>query len=666
MTDRRVRCEAVGIVEASEPDDSSTEVRVAAFSGNGRRLLTTREVGTASVVDLRTNHVVGVIRPESAVAASRDAFKVYVESAALDTTGELALLGLNDGTAGLFRVADGRRLHKFIPEDDRSLSMRSVVRAVAFSATGDLIAIGFRAGRVGVWRTRDGALLARLGPSRCPSPGRWDGREGGLVCSVSFSSDGNHVFGGCHGGFAALWELADGEIIRDAVDQTETVRAILVRGEEYAFATDGGTLWAGRRGAPPERRFMAQQNWEEAVFSPEGNQVLVRTKEGDIGLWSRDGESRILATWAGSPSGLSCLDSGTLFHAGAVVVHPIRDDSVAFHDLRSGSTTAVSGKSQTISIAGPRGLIAIRTTWEHVDVWRVSPTSRLMRLHVGTTPDRMAFSPDGSRLAVTARTVGSDDPGVLQIWDVERGVKLRSRRLEGAEPQSIVWFSGGGSLATTSWHGPLEIWTVEGSDFPPPKKVMLQETRRFPRSLVGAGAGDRLVIGSLDHVGILDPRSDQPRWIKAPGIVGLFASMSHDGRFLYYSGRSHAIYEFDVESGGTTSLCPEPIEHAECIELRPDPDATERVWTAPLWPWPGGPYVHQTMTSSGEFESITPSPDRCRMVARRPGWMAVVTTDEPRAILAKRPFPGSMRASCVTEREALAVNERGEVFRLSF
>ena len=100
------------------------EVEVAAISGDGRRILTVKQVGEAQVWDVDSGAQVGTVSPDSPLVGTSGtapttlAFKVFIESAALNPDGSLALLGLNDGTAGVFRVADGTRLSVLHPPDE--------------------------------------------------------------------------------------------------------------------------------------------------------------------------------------------------------------------------------------------------------------------------------------------------------------------------------------------------------------------------------------------------------------------------------------------------------------------------------------------------------------------------------------------------------------------
>src|SRR4051794_2286547 len=135
------------------------EVEVAGFSGDGQRVLTVHEVGVPRVWEVASGELAGEIRPESPLAGSRAApvaaeFKVFVEAAALDATGAHALLGLNDGTAGVFRVADGQRLSTLHDPGAAPAAKWGVIRAVAYSPDYTRVLVGFPGAAVGVWDAR--------------------------------------------------------------------------------------------------------------------------------------------------------------------------------------------------------------------------------------------------------------------------------------------------------------------------------------------------------------------------------------------------------------------------------------------------------------------------------------------------------------------------------
>ena len=128
--------------------DYGQEVEVACFSGDGTRALTVREVGVARVWEVASGDLIGEIRPTSPlegrkVGPTTDDFRVFIEAAALDPSGGLALLGLNDGTACLFSVSDGAHRSTYRAPGTEESDGWELVRAVAFSPDESLAVVGF-------------------------------------------------------------------------------------------------------------------------------------------------------------------------------------------------------------------------------------------------------------------------------------------------------------------------------------------------------------------------------------------------------------------------------------------------------------------------------------------------------------------------------------------
>jgi WD40 repeat protein len=195
------------------------EIEVATFSTDGNRLLTVQEGGVAKIWSIPPGRQVGEIRPESPLIGSHacpttSAFQVFIEAVKLDLHGEMALLGLNDGTAVLFRTTDGARQSTYHHPDRPPAHKWELIRAVNFSPDGTLAAIGFFGRNVGIWSVTDGQLVALLRSDvekRLHYPLGW-GRDT-LVSTVALSRDNAYVFAGHADGTASLWNLTTREVV---------------------------------------------------------------------------------------------------------------------------------------------------------------------------------------------------------------------------------------------------------------------------------------------------------------------------------------------------------------------------------------------------------------------------------------------------------------------
>lgn len=199
------------------------EIEVAGFSKDGSRLLTVHEVGVAKIWDTTTKEQVGEISPTSSLTGSKEApttqdFKVFIESAALDPKGELALLGLNDGTAGVFDVATGARLSTLC-QGEAPPENWELIRAVNYSADGSMVVIGFYDRVIAVYDRTGENLIARFSlyeKNRFFSKDGW-GRET-LTSSVAISKDNRYVFAGAADFTCYIYDLETKKLVFTATE----------------------------------------------------------------------------------------------------------------------------------------------------------------------------------------------------------------------------------------------------------------------------------------------------------------------------------------------------------------------------------------------------------------------------------------------------------------
>jgi WD40 repeat protein len=210
------------------------EIDLACFSTDGSTLLTVREVGVASIWDTTSCAQIGEIRPTSPLTgtemggAGGARFKVYIESVALNNDGTLALLGLNDGTAGIFSTQNGVRLSTFHPPDTQPAESCRAIRAVAFSSDGKLALVGFLHRAVGVWNTGDHTLVQFLSNPYSDRLFTVPFFEETITTSVAASKDNCYVFAGFADMTATLWKLDSRKVVFKAFQHLEDILDVWV------------------------------------------------------------------------------------------------------------------------------------------------------------------------------------------------------------------------------------------------------------------------------------------------------------------------------------------------------------------------------------------------------------------------------------------------------
>ena len=531
------------------------EVEVAAISGDGRRILTVRQVGEAQVWDVDSGAQVGTVSPDSPLAGTTGtapttlAFKVFIESAALSPDGSLALLGLNDGTAAVFRVADGTRLSVLHPPDETPATRWSVIRAVSFSADGGLALVGFDARRVGVWSPDGGRLIRFLAsPLGATLVGPRFARET-LVSSVTASPDGRWVFAGCVDGTAWVWELATGRLAFEATEHVEETLALFDEEDEFGWATSGGNVWVCTPGGTPRKLLATGEHWEEVAFGPGG--LLARCSSGAVSHWSFTGTRTALSAalersdiWSYRAASLGfCGPSRYFFpqNQNRLIVS-VEGHRTAIDRQPRITWAGFSPNGENVAVAGWSDSIELYASVDGRQVRRFSAPS-----HIGA----VAFSPDGRVLAVGEIGEGGGRyPRRVQVFDVLSGELLHV--LEGHEWQISQLAFSPDSRQLASLGDEVIVWNLA-------KRLVFRQrvAYRVPCDRRGAlrvlSNGRLLVVG--EGVAQMFERGRLCRSIPTPTRFDSRWCVSRDERYFDVA-LNQGFFRADLRSGESVEYRP--------------------------------------------------------------------------------------------------------------
>jgi WD40 repeat protein len=188
---------------------------------------------------------------------------------------------------------------------------------------------------------------------------------------------------------------------------------------------------------------------------------------------------------------------------------------VAFSpDGRTFAVGAVPGfKVFTVEAGGPGKPVALRR--------RAGPPE-------GSSVGHLCFSPGGKLLAWT-----TNDGGIVQVWDLERGRALPSPGQVFARIQSLGFFPDGKRLIFLNREQAAEVWDVTAG----------RKTASFPAGLEGG----------------------------RPSSYALHVGLSPDGRWLAASSASgRGVNVWDVERGRLLVPLPEEKGTVWCLTWGPD------------------------------------------------------------------------------------------------
>jgi WD40 repeat protein len=344
--------------------------------------------------------------------------------------GDTLGLGGEDGRVRLLDLASGRvRTLTGGRHDD-------VANRVAFSPDGRTLATADR--NVIVWDVSEGRAIETL-----EGHNDW-------VWGQAFSPDGRTLYTGSNDATARIWDVAGYRRLARPFRTTTVNDPSEPSPPAFALSLDGGTLAAAGSDGRVElidAETLRRTGGFEAFagrpalaieYSPDGRLLAVAGAGGGVGLWDA-GSGKRLGPFLSSPRG------------------PERGNP---HDVRA-------------LAFGPGGRLAAAGVGGHgagggaVRIWDLDGRKLIGEpQHLPPRLGGLAFSPDGSRLAITfgARNTGGaageGDPDGVEVRDVRSDETLAT--LRGDEVGSVAFSPDGSLLAGGELDGNVLLWAADG------------------------------------------------------------------------------------------------------------------------------------------------------------------------------------------------------------
>jgi WD40 repeat protein/tRNA A-37 threonylcarbamoyl transferase component Bud32 len=431
-----------------------------------------------------------------------DEFSGELFSVAFSPDGRQLVARRPGGSVGIIEAETGRVVHQLPRSHDQ-------VQCGAFSPDGRALALAHADGVVTLWDADTARLRHEL-----------RGHSGEATC-VAFSPDGRQLASAGVDQTVRLWDPVDGTERYALHGHTFGVRAVAFSpdGRQLASAGQDGTvkLWDATRD-PRGLSFLTQRNGEwlgSLAFDPSGARlVTARHGNGLVQTWDAAtgtlvSQSRVdLFTRFRCPRGDSAFSPD-----GRLLAGPAGDDTrlVKLWDVVTGETVRVlrghtrpvvsvafeargrwvasaasddqapgsPGEVTLWDAAAGRPALAWPLTPDEVPVrlafspdgrrlatagrgggvllWDAADGRRLFELtgHKGAVTD-VAFSPDGRSLAA----VGGDDP-TLRVWDLETRRERLALRGQGHALTSVAFSPDGRRIASVGFEGIVKLWDAE-------------------------------------------------------------------------------------------------------------------------------------------------------------------------------------------------------------
>ncbi len=646
------------------------EIELACFSKDGSRLLTVKEVGVARIFDTVSSELVGEISPICALTGSDKTpttgkFEVYIEAAALNTDGKLALLGLNDGTAGVFEVSTGKRLSTLF-QKDAPPECWELIRAVNFSNDSSMVMVGFYDRTVGVWNNTGEKLIAKLHPDNAEfyySKDSWV-RES-LVSSVAASADNRYIFVGCSDLTCTIWDLENCKSVFTATEYKEETISVCTVGDIFFWATAGGSVWKQARNNQPEKLVTTNQSWVEASFAPSGKFLLVRTVTGEIQKRNLlNGELEVVATidpflTYENRTAFGFLDGDNYFYTPS-------NDSIKLDDItiKVIEEPEPQDKIAKVLLSPDKSILAIKTDSKGLGLWDRATGQFIRRL--GHSAYHYNFSNDSRNIACA---INESEHGVILIENVRTGEIVQ--KLDAHNQPDVVFAFGKTDntlISGSCWEQKVRLWQRADSSSSENSAGKYTEIKRL-------NYADRqwISFSFLPNGNIVISRTDSAIEVWSPDLSTKVCHAPHriefnslwcvaeDGSELIHAEREQALARIDLTTGSISRFQPQ-LNRPDYVPNSEQNKDIVACSGALLWRQFGGPYVHIGDGPRGWATPIHTSFDQNLVVI--PCHLEVVVLslekEEPH-IRARLPFDGRLRAAYVDNEKVMAVDSTGKL-----
>jgi WD40 repeat protein len=420
------------------------DVRSAAFSPDGSRIVTASDDKTARIWDAATAKEIAVLRGHEG----------SVNSAAFSPDGSRIVTASNDKTARIWDAAAAKEIAVLHGHEGS-------VNSAAFSRDGSRIVTASNDKTARIWDSATGKQIAVL-----------RGHDFG-VRSAAFSPDGSRIvtasdYIGALGGVIAL--LGGTIRIQDAATGKQIV---LMRDSEAAVP-----LMSDREGAV-----------RSAAFSPDGSRIVTASGDG-IARIRHAATGTLIAVLRGHGG---AVQSAAFSPDGSRIVTASSDNTVRIWDAATAKEIAVlrghEGSVNSAAFSPDGSRIVTASNDKTARIWAAVSAKEIAVLSGHEGRLRFAdFNPDGSRI-VTA----SDDK-TARIWASATGKQIAVLRGHEGDVRSAAFSPDGSRIVTASNDKTARIWDAATAK----EIAVLRSHEGSVKSAAFSPDGSRIVTASDD------------------------------------------------------------------------------------------------------------------------------------------------------------------------